>query len=277
MEENTNEVQEVEAEVSEEDLDIFDDSWDEDNDDVDTSDNGEDTDGEEADGEPEEPEEPEEQEETEDSEEPGTETETENQRFTIKYNGNDEEYDLEQMTTLAQKGRNYDHIKGENESLKAESGKYKNFLQKLADRAGVSIEEQIDLTEAMWLMDEEAEKGNSITEAEALLRVQRARNVEPEQEAQPEIDSDEVINRFLAVYPNVQATDIPKEVFDEARRIGDLLGAYQAWEIKRLKEENEKTKQSVQNEQNARRSTGPRKTSGTKHQIDDFDAGWDSE
>jgi hypothetical protein len=44
-------------------------------------------------------------------------TETAN-KFKIKYNGQDEEYSLDQLTELAQKGRNYDHVFQEKESLK---------------------------------------------------------------------------------------------------------------------------------------------------------------
>lgn len=277
MDENTNE---VEVEVTDEDLAGFDEAWDEDvvegteEDDEPVVDEKPDQD---EDGDPDPDHEEDSDEPAEDSEEPGAETETANQRFKIKYNGAEEEYDLDQMTTLAQKGRDYDHVREDRDAMRGKYGKYENFLQKLADKAGVSIEEQIDLTEAMWLMDEEAEKGNALTEAEALLRVQRNRNTAPEQKEEPQNENDAIINRFLAVYPNVQATDIPKEVWDAAQQMGDLLGAYQAWEIKRLKEENEKVKKEAHNEQNAKRSTGPLKSTGTKRVKDDFDEGWDSE
>lgn len=282
MEENENE---VEVEVSDEDLAGFDDAWDEDT----IDDGSEDSDepvadeapDQDEDGNPE-PDHDEEPEQTsEESEEPGAETETANQRFKIKYNGNEEEYDLDQMTTLAQKGRDYDHVREERDGMKGKYGKYEGFLQKLADKAGVSIEEQIDLTEAMWLMDEEAEKGNSLTEAEALLRVQRNRNAASENAKTPEKEveeqNDREIKRFLAVYGDVKYEDIPQEVWDIANKTGDLLGAYQAYDIRQLKAENEKLRQAARNEQNAKRSTGPLKSSGTKKTLDDFDEGWNSE
>jgi len=279
MEENTNE---VEVEVTEEDLAGFDDAWGDDVAEEGSEDNDEPVvdeepdQGEDGNPEPDHDDEPDET--PEESEEPGDKTETANQRFKIKYNGNEEEYDLDQMTTLAQKGRDYDHVREDRDAMKGKYGKYEGFLQKLADKAGVSIEEQIDLTEAMWLMDEEAEKGNSLTEAEALLRVQRNRNaVAEKEEKQAEKNNDEIINRFLAVYPDVQATDIPKDVWDMASKTGDLLGAYQAYEIKQIKAENEKLRQEARNEQNAKRSTGPLKSSGTSKKLDDFDEGWNSE
>ena len=281
MDENTNE---VEVEVTDEDLAGFDEAWDEDvvegteEDDEPVVDEKPDQD---EDGNPDPDHEEDSDEPAEDSEEPGAETETGNQRFKIKYNGTEEEYDLDQMTTLAQKGRNYDHVVEERDSLR---GKAKDaegqlaFLKDLADRAGLTVEEQIDRTRALWLMNDEFDKGNEISEAEALLRVQREKKaVEQEKKEEPQNENDAIINRFLAVYPNVQATDIPTEVWDAAQQMGDLLGAYQAWEIKRLKEENEKVKKEAHNEQNAKRSTGPLKSTGTKRVKDDFDEGWDSE
>ena len=287
MEENSNE---VEVEVTDEDLAGFDEAWDEEEE-TSSTDAGDESDDrpvaeedsdEQPEGQPEADHEEQPEEASEDSEEPGTETETANQRFKIKYNGAEEEYDLDQMTTLAQKGRDYDHVREERDGMKGKYGKYEGFLKKLADKAGVSIEEQIDLTEAMWLMDEEAEKGNSLTEAEALLRVQRNRNTAPEKQEEPaQNETQERINReidrFRAVYGDVKYEDIPKEVWDVANVTNDLLGAYQAYEIKQLKKENEKLKQTAQNERNAQRSTGPLKTSGNSKKLDDFDEGWNSE
>jgi hypothetical protein len=286
MEENeVQEEVEVESEVTEEESSAFDAAFEDDDFDL-SEESGkeeepqEETEGESEDGQPADDPGAEQTEETEQTpEEQGTETEAGNQRFKLKFLGTEEEYDLDQFTELAQKGRNYDHVVEERDKLKGESDKHKAFLQKLADRAGVSIDEQIDLTEAMWLMDEEAEKGNSLTEAEALLRVQRNRNQPPQEEQQTEQQNPatQMIDRFLSVYPNVKATDIPKEVWEQATRTGDLLGAYQANEIRRLKEENEKVKKDAQNERNAQRSTGPRKTSGSSKDYDDFDAGWNSD
>ena len=286
--EDNNDVLEVLDGLSEEESTAFDDAFEEDDFDIseeraEALESQNETEGESEDGQPADEPGADHSEETEqNSEEQGTEAEGGNQLFKIKYLGNEEELTLDQITELAQKGRNYDHVVEERDKLKGESDRHKAFLQKLADRAGVSIDEQIDLTEAMWLMDEEAEKGNSLTEAEALLRVQRGRNggqTEEKQEPAEQTDNttNQMIDRFLAIYPDVKATDIPKEVWDSAKRTGDLLGAYQLHEIKRLKAENEKVKQEARNERNSQRSTGPRKTSGSTKPYDDFDAGWDSD
>ena len=284
MEENVNE---VEVEVTDEDLAGFDDAWDEEEE-TSSEDAGDESDDrpvaeedsdEQPEGQPEADHEEQPEETSEDSEEPGAETETANQRFKIKYNGAEEEYDLDPMTTLAQKGRDYDHVREDRDAIRGEHGRFKGFLQKLADKAGVSIDEQIDLTEAMWLMDEEAEKGNSLTEAEALLRVQRNRNAASEQqkEEQKPTKADEEVARFMREYPGVKYEDIPQEVWAEANQTGELVAAYRGYELKQLKAENEKLKQAAKNERNAQRSTGPLKTSGNSKKLDDFDEGWNSE
>lgn len=46
-----------------------------------------------------------------------------------------------------------------------------------------------------------------------------------------------VYQSFLSAYPDINAQDIPPEVWDDANRSGDLLGAYRAFEIRKLREE----------------------------------------
>lgn len=278
MEEN-NEVLEQEAEVTEEELNAFDDDWSEDANDDDGFDLSEEPaeDAQPADGE-EESEEP-----SGEAEEQGAKDEAGNQRFKITYLGKDEELTLEQMTELAQKGRDYDHVRQERDKLKGESGRQLGFLKKLADKAGVSVDEQIDLTEAMWLMDEEAEKGNTISEAEALLRIQRDRGKPADTEDKAEQSDvpqgfNEQVDRFLKVYPDVTGDQIPQEVWDETRKNGgDLLVAYQGYMIKTLKAENAKAKQNEQNTKNSKRSTGSLNSAGANRKKDAFDEGWDSD
>lgn len=282
--EDNNEVLEQEAEVTAEELDAFDDDWSDDAHDDDGLDLSDDTaeestedaqptDDEGESGEPE-----------GETEEQGAESKEGNQLFEINYLGNKEQLTLEQMTELAQKGRDYDHVRQERDKLKGESGRQLDFLKKLADKAGVSVEEQMDLTEAMWLVDEEAAKGNTISEAEALLRIQRGREKAPETvekaESQSEVPNgfNEQIDRFLKVYPDVTGDQIPQEVWDETKRNGgDLLVAYQGYMIKTLKAENAKVKQTEQNNKNSKRSTGSLNSAGANRKKDAFDEGWDSD
>jgi hypothetical protein len=286
--EDNNEVLEQEAETTESSFDAFNDAWDDDYEVEDATDDHDD-DGQEADDteptdEPEDADQAEENaDEAETSSESGEESKEGNQLYEITYLGNKEQLTLEQMTELAQKGRDYDHIRQERDKLKGESGRQLDFLKKLADKAGVSVEEQIELTEAMWLMDEEAAKGNTISEAEALLRIQRDRGKTTET-AENTGDSEapavfnKQIDRFLEVYPTVTGDQIPQEVWDETKRNGgDLLVAYQAYMIKALKAENAKNAQEKTNNKNKTRSTGPLNSAGAGKKRSAFDEGWDSD
>ena len=213
------------------------------------------------------------------------EKESGNQRFKINYLGNEEELTLEQMTEYAQKGRDYDHVREERDGMRtkyAEADRQLEFLKKLADRAGVSVDEQIDLTEAMWLIDEEAAKGNDLSESEALLRVQRNKKSKPAADVpneQPTEDKDysPQIDRFIKAYPEVKSEDITPEMWELCRQNGgDLVSAYQTVTIKELTEENVKLKKEAKNTKNEQRSTGAMTTAGANTKKDAFDEGWDS-
>ena len=56
-----------------------------------------------------------------------------------------------------------------------------------------------------------------------------------------------VYQSFLSAYPDVNAQDIPPEVWDDANRSGDLLGAYRAFEIRKLREELEQLRKNADN------------------------------
>ena len=265
----------------------FDDGWDDDSESSDEDfDLSEPTDNpvEEVEEPAEEPTEEPAEEPEQDSAEP-VEEEEGSQLYTINYLGNEEKLTWDQVKELAEKGRNYDHVKEERDSLRGDKEKYKDadryaaFLQELADKSGLTIDEQIDRTHALWLMNEEADKGNDISEADALLRVQRNRTAKQQEETKPEEPDPEetanqaAIQRFVAVYPDLKAEDIPQEVWDEANKVKDILGPYQKYLISKLQTENSQLKQ---NEKNKERSTGSRKTAGASAKPDSFDEGWDS-
>lgn len=56
-----------------------------------------------------------------------------------------------------------------------------------------------------------------------------------------------IYQSFLSAYPDINAQDIPPEVWDEANRSGDLLGAYRAYEIRKLREELEQLRKNADN------------------------------
>ena len=103
--------------------------------------------------------------------EPKQKQEAENQRFTLKVNGEEIEVDRDEVITLAQKGKDYDRIKTERDNLKADSATmtklkgYESFLKELAEsgETPMTIEQLVENTRARMLMrrKEGTRKGGS--------------------------------------------------------------------------------------------------------------------
>ena len=291
-----NENEEVSVDLTDEDLAAFDEPWDEDIPEADEDEEAIDAEElpPEEDGEDHEDAQPDDEADTEEGaeeaeEQPeGEEGESEegNQLFTINYLGKEEQLTREQMVELAQKGRNYDHVVEERDRLRSEasggpSGDRMKFLEELASRAGLSVDEQIDRMRAIWYQVDQSESGNDVTDIEALQHVQRNKGSKGEKKAEGNSEEGSKLNpqveRFLKAYPNVKGDEIPKEVWESLPQYdGDLVAAYQAHEIKRLKEENAKAKREERQEANNKRSTGSRRTAGATTSRDSFDEGWNS-
>jgi hypothetical protein len=82
-----------------------------------------------------------------------------------------------------------------------------------------------------------------------------------------------MFTRFLEIYPDVKATDIPQSVWAEVKQTGNLVEAYARHENKQLRD---KVAVLEQNAKNAARSTGSRKSAGASKPKDPFDDIWDS-
>ncbi len=85
---------------------------------------------------------------------------------------------------------------------------------------------------------------------------------------------------FVRTYPGVRPEDVPKEVWDRARRGESLVTAYMRYESGRLRRENERlTRQARElgtERVNRLRSAGSQLGSGAgERRRDPFDAGWE--
>ena len=278
--ENEN-ITEVESEEVVVDDAAFDEGWGEDLDeseedaeDIEEADETEEPEAEEteAEGEPEQTEEA----------EPETKPEADNQRFQLKYNGEDFDVSRDEVIELAQKGKDYDRVKSEYDKIKADAGTMNRlksqeaFLKELAEQSNMTVDELMENTRARMLMTED----DSLTEEEALKQVRSKANKETEKkeseqakEPTPEERRQTMFANFLATYPNVKAEEIPKEVWDDAGRTFDLVGAYMRHQNRELMKEIETLRQ---NNKNKERSTGSRKSIGASKPKDDFDEAWDS-
>lgn len=215
-----------------------------------------------------------------------------NQLFTLKHLNEEKQYSLEDIRALAQKGLDYDHIRQDRDSLRQKQQSfdgYEKFLTELAEKSGLSIQEQIDMTRALWLIEEEKKNGKTLSEGDAILRIQRnkaekitddASDAEAQEAGDDVIKGDHSVEkrdasfrRFVAEYPDVKAEDIPQEVWTAfGKGEGDLADIYARHENNRLKAEIERLKQEKKNKD---RSTGSRRTAGATTPKDIFDETWD--
>jgi hypothetical protein len=167
---------------------------------------------------------------------------------------------------------------------------YEAFLDEIAAPAGLNRTQLMDSIRARALVASEAEAGRTISETEALFRVQQSRADKKrvaEEEAQAEIQrkqaeaerqQSEMLQRFATTYPEVKAADIPPEVWAETRKSGDLVSAWAKYENARLKREKAELERRIStmenNAKNAQRSTGSQKSAGNATEDSAFDAAW---
>lgn len=227
--------------------------------------------------------------------------------FELKYMGETLKVGREEMIALAQKGKDYDRIRSERDSmntelegLRADKGKltsYEDFLGKLALSVGMSIPDMMDSTLAKMLVNEEAKQGRTITEDFALQKIrfdrekaafeqQKTQTGKKEPETKPEAGAEnpkqddaaqarinDEVNAFLAKYPGIDPKTIPSEVIEAWKGGTPLLYAYMEHENKTLKADNAAIEQ---NRKNSERSTGSVSSAGAGRKKDAFDMGWDS-
>lgn len=304
MEENTT-VQNESEELAAETLAAFDDGWD-DKDEPELPDDGQDTEVEESDepdtdSESEEAEADANQQEAEEPEggEAAEETKAEGDEgtpypdVTIKYLSKEEVISGKDVVEYVQKGRDYDRIKPKWDGVKDILPMYQSehaFLQELAENRGGDIAGLMDETRIRMILAEAEANGEDMSPAEAAARAVKMRmdgqygagGIDPEAARQEK--SQQEVARFLEKYPDVKAEDIPKEVWDDVSdengANGDLLGAYQRYENRKLKEEIKQLKKELagnaQQKKNKARSTGSTKSVGSSAGRDAFDEGWDA-
>ena len=177
---------------------------------------------------------------------------------------------------LAQKGMDYDRIRGKLSDAEANLQRlqrYEGFLNEMKGDFD-SIEDLMADSRARLLADKE-----NISYEEAVGRIQV--NIQQEQMKQqmqqqlsPEAISEAMrkqsLQQFLQTYPDVKPKDIPQEVWDDMNITNNLVASYAKYEAKKIASENEILKQNAKNKS---RSTGSMKSSG-KTYADDYDRMW---
>lgn len=229
--------------------------------------------------EPEQQEDSQEQETTEGEEEQSTEeaaadeqAQAEEPMFDLKYNKETKQYTKQQVTELAQKGLNYDHVTEQRDRLQQENADLTKFkdeysgvfetLESMAEAAGKKLPEfltsiRMNMLVAQGVSQETARERILREDAERRLQASAA---EENRKSKAEERQREDIRRFQEKYKDVDPKTIPQEVWQAVGK-GELLvdayGDYQRRELERqLKEANEKLAIRAKNESNKQKSLG---------------------
>jgi len=242
---------------------------------------------------------PEENAEPENASEAGGEAENKavDQRFTLKHLGEVKEVGTEEMTALAQKGLDYDRQKGDYEAFQKRVNdiggidalrERSAFLEELAAASNVTIEELIDSTRAGILAKKEGIDIKTARERVNLQKRERALEAREQKTAEKEKTDEAAEKRqadiadFIKAHPNVKADEIPEEVWRAVGQGDTLTNAYTQFELKRLREENEKLKARAEtaekNAENRKKSAGSVQSAGAKNtKTDPFDEAWNED
>lgn len=229
---------------------------------------------------PEEQEEPsQEQEATDTEEDEGAETpaadeqqEVEEPMFDLKYNKETKQYTRQQVTELAQKGLNYDHVTEQRDRLQQENSELVKFrdensgtiemLKAAAEAAGKNLPEFLTAIRTNMLVSQgvslDVAKERILREdAERRLRTSAA---EENRKSKAEERQREDIRRFQEKFKDVDPKTIPQEVWQAVGKGELLVDAYSDYRRRdlerQLREANEKLAARTKNESNKQKSLG---------------------
>ena len=162
------------------------------------------------------------------------------QTVKLKYNGQELEKTLDEVLMLAQKGMNYDHVKGKLDAAEKDAPAAK-VLKKFADAAGMSLEEYMQQAESQLdakAVKELTDKGMPEKEAKELLELRAKGNAADEQQAKTKKQQDDqaLWLDFVREYPEVaRSGKIEPEVAKNIQAGMTPVQAQMAWENKQLK------------------------------------------
>ncbi|WP_312281465.1 hypothetical protein [Oscillibacter sp.] len=204
--------------------------------------------------------------------------------WTLRHLGEEKAVNEQEMTTLAQKGLDYDRVR---EKYDAAKPVVEMFAQ-MAKQTGMTVEQYVSFvrTEAKksaGMNDDEAKRAVELEDRESAVLAKEAEEAEKQtaaqQAAQAESSAEERRNadiaEFQKTFPDAakDAGSIPQEVWDAVKQGQRLATAYAIWREKQALAETERVKQESaakeQNAKNAGRSTGSMKTAGAESKASD--------
>lgn len=192
------------------------------------------------------------------------------EKYTIKVNGREEAYTLEELATLAQKGADYDRLKADNELIRKNTER----ISELARSRNTTVDEIITQAEEGYKAAQfeelyqkyindgiEEDVAEMLANKDLELEMVRADVPQPTEE---EISRQRDIQLFNRLYPDVKAEDIPDTVFEDISKGMTLVEAYQK---QLIADEKAKAAVDAQNKKNAEKSMGSARTA--QDQVND--------
>lgn len=219
--------------------------------------------------------------------------------FTLKHLDGVKTVDRDEVVVLAQKGMDYDRIRGKLEASNTESARLKHFeefVSRMAEAGGQSPVDFMDGVEARLRSTKNGTDAAIELERVKFEREKRefeAKRQAAESEKRSADDAEAArkadVDAFVKKYPDVamklkdDPKAIPQSVFDAARESGKgLVAAYESYLNEQakadLKAENERLKAELeaerQNKKNQERSTGSQATAGENKVSDPWLDDW---
>lgn len=195
----------------------------------------------------------------------------------------------DEIVTLAQKGMDYDRIRGKWDEAKPVMELFNQF----AKQAGMNVSDYIahirtQAKQSQGMSAEEAKRFVELEDREAVIANKEAQH-RAEQTAQTKQNEAEQrrladIEAFRKIYPDAakDPKGIPAEVWQRVNEGMNLVAAYAVYDAQQARaaqvEAEKKAAAAIQNHANAQRSTGSMHSSGDNNKVtkDAFLEGWDS-
>lgn len=218
-----------------------------------------------------------------------------NQTFTLKVNKEERTVTLEEMTTLAQKGADYDRVKEQNtkhqqtiadlqSKLEGVSSQQAvlDILDTIAQKSGSTLEQ---LAESLYVNFRKSAGASEDVAREELksARLEKELNgykAKQTQQQEKENDSESRVRRdveeFRREYPSVEITEeLVNKLAPDIQNGMSLSAAYRKYEkaqdSAKIAELERKLAAKAQNDKNKKRSPGSQKDSGGRSSKSDYD------
>ncbi|MET0017136.1 hypothetical protein [Oscillibacter sp.] len=204
--------------------------------------------------------------------------------WTLRHLGEEKAVNEQEITTLAQKGLDYDRVREKYDAAKP----VMEMFSQMAKQSNMTVEQYVafvrtEAKKSSGMSEDEAKRAVDLEDRESAVMAKEAEEAEKktaaQQAAQTESSAEERRNadiaEFQKTFPDAakDANAIPQEVWDAVKQGQRLAVAYALWREKQALTEAQRVKQESaakdQNTKNAGRSTGSMKTAGAESKASD--------